>query len=259
MKGDFCIIMATRERFLKDETSPVASNFMLKTIKTSRKNIVWDQGYTLGKTAWSQHRPFLFEEFLNLVKKLPVGHVLHLDSGSGNGIKMVEYAKAGLNTLGVDTSKSGVREARKLIRNLGLSETCQVIEASSLHLPVRDDSASSVSDILCFTHFNGEDQEKYLKEISRVLVKGGCLLFELFSDKDKHFHGHPVSKSYYFSYDPKNPLMKDYAHYDGMYNVHFGKQDIENTFKDFEIIKMKEFSHPLYEYRRLWNVILRKP
>ena len=232
---------------------------MLKTIKKSKKNVPWEQGYNIKNTAWSKHPPVLLKEFLELVKTSSNGSVLHLDLGCGNGIKTVEYAKNGLKTLGIDISASGIAEAKKLIGGLSLSKICQVIEASCLHLPVDENSVSSASDILCLTHFNAEEREEYLKEIYRVSVKGSYLLFELFSDKDKHFHGHPVSKSYYFSYDPKNHFMEGYAHYDGMYNVHFGKNDVEATFKDFEIIKMKEFKHPLYDYRRLWNVILRKP
>lgn len=232
---------------------------MQKKLSKLRNKNHWEQSYHLGQTSWSrQGMPHLFKEFIDLVDGQSNKSTLHLDLGCGAGVKTVEFAKVGLATLGIDVSSAGVKDAQKLIKDLGLHKICRVQQGSCLDLPLEPKSVSSISDILCFTHFDIEDQKKYLQSVSRVLAKGGLALMVLFSDKDEHFHGHPVSKSYYFSFDPKNPLMKGYAHYEGMYNVHFGKRDIEAAFKDFEIVKMKEFTHPNYDYRRLWNVILKK-
>jgi hypothetical protein len=82
----------------------------------------------------------------------------------------------------------------------------------------------------------------------------------LFSDKDEHFHGHPVSTRYTFRVDHANPEMRGWEHYEGMYNHHFNESDIVAMFQNtFIIDEMIETEHPVYAYRRLWNVILRKP
>ncbi|TSC63589.1 MAG: 2-heptaprenyl-1,4-naphthoquinone methyltransferase, partial [Microgenomates group bacterium Gr01-1014_93] len=172
----------------------------------------------------------------------------------------VNYALVGFRTIGIDISDDGFSEARELIKELRISKTCKVIQANCLKLPFEDSSAASVSDTLCFTHIKPKDQKKYKSELYRVLKPGGYVLMVSFSDKDKHFHGHKVSKKYTFRFDPTNPLMNGYSHYHGMFNFHFGKKEIKKAFGDsFEIIEMEEVAHPLYHHRFLWNIILRKP
>lgn len=222
----------------------------------------WNLSYRMSleaKPSWSRHgMPALYEEFLKLVKDNG-DEGIHLDIGCGDGVKTVNFALASLNTIGIDISNTGFREARDFIKELGVSKICKVIKASCLKLPFKSSSVHSASDILCFTHLKPKDYESYKRQLYRVLKRGGYVLMVLFSDKDSHFHGHKVSKRYTFNFDPANPLMECYAHYHGMYNAHFGKRDIQKTFGDkFEIVKMEKVKHPLYLHRFLWNVILRK-
>lgn len=213
-----------------------------------------------ARPSWSRHgMPALYSSFIKLLGKNHTNGGFHLDIGCGNGVKTVNYALIGFKTVGVDISDDGFHEARELIRELGISKKCKVIQASCLKLPFEDNSAASASDTLCFTHVKPKDQKRYKEELYRVLKPGGYTLLVFFSDKDKHFHGHKVSKRYTFRFDPTNELMEGYSHYHGMFNYHFGKAEVKKTFGDiFEIIEMKEVGHPLYSHRFLWNVILRK-
>lgn len=223
----------------------------------------WNLSYqksAASKPSWTKHgMPALFNDFLKLVKDEGLDGISHLDIGCGNGVKTVNFALAGFQTVGIDISKDGFTEARSLIKDLGLKKNCKVMKVNALKLPFKKNSITSASDILMFTHVRGKDYPKYFRQLLKVLKNGSLALMVLFSSKDEHFHGHKVSREYEFKFDPENPQMQEFAHYHGMVNVHFGKNDIKKTFgKDFEIIKMEEVGHPLYPYRFLWNIILRK-
>ncbi len=228
-----------------------------------KDQLPWGTSYKIASQAqpsWTKHgMPSLIEKFISLVRNSNIKNGIHLDVGCGNGIKTVNFALAGFRTIGIDMSEDGFEDGCKLIKELRVSRKCKLIQGSALEIPIKDDTARSISDILCFTHLKSEDHEKYKDEIYRVLKKGGYFLIVLFSDKDKHFHGHKVSKQYTFRFDPKNPLMEGFAHYHGMYNIHFNESLIRRTFKDkFEIIEMVEVRHPVYDHRYLWNVTLKK-
>ena len=232
--------------------------------KVLKEHQPWNLSYKISADArpsWSRHgMPALYTKFIRLLGKNHTNGGFHLDIGCGNGVKTVNYALVGFKTVGIDISDDGFNEARELIKELRISKKCKVIQANCLKLPFEGSSAVSASDTLCFTHLKPKDQKKYKEELFRVLKPGGFVLIVLFSDKDKHFHGHKVSKKYTFKFDPASELMAGYSHYHGMFNFHFSKKDFKKTFGDrFDIIEMLEVVHPLYPHRYLWNIILRKP
>jgi ubiquinone/menaquinone biosynthesis C-methylase UbiE len=229
---------------------------------TRNEDKAWGKSYqkaNLSKPSWSKHGlPYLFESFIDLVKKSHLDGY-HLDIGCGNGVKTVNFAKAGLDTIGLDQSNRGFEKAKDLAKKLKVDKKCHFIKSDALKVPLKDQSAASISDILMFTHLKPSYWSEYEIELNRLLKPAGYLLLVLFSDKDKHFHGHKVSKKYSFKFDPRNSLMEGYEHYEGMYNTHFGEKEVKKLFpKSFKIIKMKEVTHPVYSHRKLWNVILQR-
>lgn len=226
----------------------------------------WHESYKKAEEAlpsWAKHgMPHLYRDFIYLARLSAMQNGMngvHVDIGCGNGIKTVNYALAGLNTIGVDISREGFSEALRSIDQLGIAGSCFLTQGSCAALPLREGVASSVTDTLCFTHLHEDDQAAYIAEVSRILRTGSPMMMVLFSDKDEHFHGHKVSRRYNFHFDPTNSLMAGYEHYEGMYNVHYGQDDIEKTFQScFTIVNLAEVQHPVYAHRRLWNVILRK-
>lgn len=221
----------------------------------------WNLSYRKALAAqpsWVQHgMPPLSDKFIELVKGASRDGI-HLDIGCGNGIKTVNFALAGLKTIGVDISLDAIKEAKLLLDGHKLRNKCTFIEGSGLDLKFPQDSIDSATDILCFTHINDRDQAQYLRGIHNVLRNDGYFMLTLFSDQDEHFHGHPVSKKYVFHYDP-NTMEQGYEHYEGMYNFHFGMKDIQEIFRGlFDITGAVHTRHPLYPHRYLWNVILQK-
>jgi cyclopropane fatty-acyl-phospholipid synthase-like methyltransferase len=199
--------------------------------------------------------PALTEQFLEL---LPIGtEHLHLDIGCSNGAKTINFARAGLRTIGLDQSEPALRAAQRLVETHGLSDSCSFVRGSCLDLTFAAGAVQSASDIMCFTHIPRSHVWRYERAIASALPPGTHLLLVLFSDRDAHFHGHPVSAEYVFRFDRDQPLMAAYAHYDGMHNVHFDERSVHNLFPaTFTVAEAVEVPHPVDDHRYLWNVIL---
>jgi SAM-dependent methyltransferase len=216
----------------------------------------WHIGYQQAGgsgASWAQHgMPALFDRFVGAMVETPAGP--HLDIGCGNGVKTAQFARGGRRSIGVDIAFDGLRAASAS----GIQAS--ILQSNCVQLPFKTDAFASASDILCFTHIPRAQHGSYLAELERILMPGGRALVVLFSLSDDHFHGHPVSPEYAFQFDPRNPLMAGHEHYAGKLNVHFDHAAIMDTFgRTFTIEVLTESAHPLYEHRRLWNVIIRNP
>jgi len=177
----------------------------------------------------------------------------HLDIGCGNGAKTHAFARAGLPSVGMDLALDGLQAARSR------GPAAVFVQANGLRLPFGDETCASASDILCFTHIPMSRQPRYFVELHRVLRAGGRALLVPFSTADEHFHGHPVSTEYAFRFDPTNPLMAGYDHFEGMSNVHFDHAAVLRAFGEwFKIEEAVELAHPVYSHRKLWEVVVRK-
>lgn len=227
--------------------------------KLKLEHLPWIEGYKKisgGKPLWSQHgMPSVFEEFVKLVKDSKLNGY-HLDIGCGDGSKTVNFALAGLKTIGIDISKDAIKRARHLINKLHLSSKCRVLKADCLDLPKNLPPIASISDILVYTHLKEDEQVRYRQIMHKIIIDGGFVLEYLFSDEDLNFHGHPVSTRYDFQFDPENLLMAGFDHYQNMHNVHYNEDTIRREFIDFKIVKLKKVVHPVQPHRFIWEVIL---
>ncbi len=220
------------------------------------RNLPWHISYQRAGgsgASWAQHGvPALFERFVAALPETPVAP--HLDIGCGNGVKTAQFAHIGRRSVGVDIAFEGLRAASQS----GIQAV--LLQGDCVQLPLRTEAFGSASDILCLTHIPLAQHGTYVAELERILVSGARALIVLFSLSDAHFHGHPVSREYSFQFDPLNPLMTGYQHYAGKVNVHFDREAIVETFgRTFAIEVLTESVHPLYEHRKLWNIIVRKP
>jgi demethylmenaquinone methyltransferase / 2-methoxy-6-polyprenyl-1,4-benzoquinol methylase len=102
---------------------------------------------------------------------------------------------------GIDISEGMLESGREKIVRKGLSEKIELIYGDSENLPFADNSfdASTVA----FGVRNFENLDKGLKEIHRVLKKGGCLVVLEFS-KPRYF---PMKQIYFFYFRFILPLV----------------------------------------------------
>ena len=90
----------------------------------------------------------------------------------GSGYTVIEAAKIGCRSVGVDISSEGIKKARFFAKNEG--ESCDFIVCSADKLPFKNDVFSKVSCIAVLEHIPND--KAAIKEISRV-TKGGGKIF----------------------------------------------------------------------------------
>jgi cyclopropane fatty-acyl-phospholipid synthase-like methyltransferase len=199
--------------------------------------------------------PALTERLMQLLPHR--GDHVHLDIGCSNGAKTINFALAGFRTIGLDQSVPALHEAQRLVERRSLPGSCRFVLGSCLDLPFGAATIHSASDIMCFTHLPRTRWQRYERGIATAMPSGGYILLVLFSARDEHFHGHPVSPEYVFRFDASRPLMAGYEHYNGMHNVHFNERSVHGLFGDsFNIVDAVEVPHPVDDHRYLWNVVL---
>lgn len=131
-----------------------------------------------------------------------------LDVGCGPGIYVSELAKEGFRVHGVDYSEEIIAVARKKVP----TDSAQFSVADVYNLPFPDNSFDVV---ICLGLFQSvDDYEKGLREIERVLKKGGLLIvttlnsFSLFSLLFRGKTGSAVSWRRYNPYSFKKKLSR---------------------------------------------------
>jgi len=97
-----------------------------------------------------------------------------LDVGSGAGVEVVRFARAGARVVGVDIADSAIALARQNLEQQGLTARLEVADGE--HLPLPDASFD-----LVFAHgvvqYTGNDHQM-VSEIHRVLRPGGLAVFQ---------------------------------------------------------------------------------
>jgi ubiquinone/menaquinone biosynthesis C-methylase UbiE len=106
-----------------------------------------------------------------------------LDVGCGQGIDLVEYARAGARGTGLDLTPRHVELARAHLSALGLGGT--VVEGDAESLPFLDASFDRVSSNGVLHHT--PDIEAALREIYRVLRPGGEARIVLYNRCSAHY------------------------------------------------------------------------
>lgn len=108
-----------------------------------------------------------------------------LDLGCGNGRNLFYLAETfGLRGIGFDISAEAVAQAKKLGAELPIEYATRSI---SDPLPLPDESATFVLDMMVSHYLNAAERAKLTEEIARVLKPGGYLFFKtFFLEDDRH-------------------------------------------------------------------------
>ncbi len=98
-----------------------------------------------------------------------------LDIGSGSGDLTYEMSSLGASLIGLDSSKQWVD---KCIKRYKTDQNLSFIQGNATNLPFKDSSFELVIMNMVLLNVEKEqDVEKIINEISRVLKKGGRLIF----------------------------------------------------------------------------------
>lgn len=164
-------------------------------------------------------------DFIKFLKKQGIEKGKVLDIGCGGGRHTILFAKYGFNSYGIDYSKTAIDLAKRDAVAKKVKVNFKV--ANVLNLPYPKDSFNIINDTGCLHHIKKKDWKLYLKNILKVLKRGGYYKLFAFSTNIKFLTGQKISKK-------KNWIIQK-----GHYCHFFTKKEIKEFFsKYFEILKI---------------------
>ncbi len=143
---------------------------------------VWENLYSEGKHF--NHYPYtsvvsVVSSYLSSINSSSPLRLLEVGCGAGNNLWFA--AREGIETTGIDASKSAINYAKKRFENEGLSGNFHVGDFTNL--PFDDNYFNFAIDRAAITSAGLSNGAKAVSEIHRTLKKGGRFYSELFSKK----------------------------------------------------------------------------
>ena len=211
----------------------------LKKIPSSVNNSYYDIEKFSTKwnepNSWAQGlhiiNPTRLNYIINILKKQKIQkNVQILDLGCGGGLLTVEIAKKGFkNIKGVDLSPNSIKEAIKNSKKLLLDVEFKV--GNAYEIPFKENSFDIVIVADVLEHLN--DLKSAMKEINRILKKGGLIFFETI---DRNFFSNLIVKflGEIFGVIPKGTHD---------YKLFIKPKELENLFKMFNFQFIEYFGY----------------
>ena len=100
-------------------------------------------------------------------------YVLEAGSGVGAQTKIIAVKNPDSKFISVDLSEESINEAKELIKSLGI-QNVELKQADIYDLPFKDETFDSV--IICFVLEHLQNPLQALRELKRVLKKGGTMI-----------------------------------------------------------------------------------
>lgn len=160
----------------------------------------WDQRYAESNYAYgTEPNDFLRE----VVKSIPVGHVLCLAEGQGRNA--VHLAQCGYEVMAVDQSIVGMQRAQQLAANRGVCITTQVADLASFELGQQRWSGI----VSIFAHLHPIMRRELHRRVVSGLKPGGVFVLEAYTPQQLRFGtGGPKSAELCMTLsDLKNELL----------------------------------------------------
>ncbi len=139
---------------------------------------IYGSGQQLNRYPYSSVVTFLFRHHPR--KKKPAQtRVLEVGCGAGNNLSLV--AQEGFDATGIDASELAISHARKWFAEKGLRADLRVADFAAL--PFEGASFDLVIERAAFSQAPKPVVQKAVHEVTRVLVPGGVLHSEIYSDR----------------------------------------------------------------------------
>lgn len=186
----------------------------------------WNEIFTERGKVFLEPHPDM-ERLVKLFKKNDVQKIL--DLGCGTGRHLLFFSKKGFDMFGIDASSKGIEIAQEWLSEEGISvETnCCRIEHS---FPYKDNFFDAIISIQVIHHNLMENILKTIKEIVRVLKKGGYIYITFpYLKKNIKNDNWDLRKVEGNTFVPQKGKEKGLLHH------FFSLKEIEVVFKSFEL------------------------
>lgn len=158
------------------------------------------------------------------------------DFGCGTGRHLVFLSESGYRTYGGDISKIGIEAAKKFLTTKKLHANLQVIKDERLNYS--DNYFDGLIGFGVLYYLSGEQLDRLIPEIQRILKKGGKALFTVRSKKDYRLkYAKFMGNGDYFIIGDRKSRVANEA---GMLMHFFTEKEIKQRFVDFSNIMIDE-------------------
>ncbi|HET9714157.1 MAG TPA: class I SAM-dependent methyltransferase [Pyrinomonadaceae bacterium] len=125
------------------------------------------------------------QELISQANIKPGQHILDIGCGTGTLVVLLKRRYEDVEVAGLDPDPKALRRAKTKVRRAGVS--VQLDQGFADELPYEQASFDRVLSSFMFHHLEGQDREKTLQEVSRVLKPGGSFhLLDFVSDHGSH-------------------------------------------------------------------------
>lgn len=153
--------------------------------------------------------------FLRFAKSNPINKRI-LDCGAGgSNPKLAFFHENGFETYGIDISDEEIIEAEKYCKQHNIN--LNIIKGDMINIPFDSNFFGYVYSYLSMVHLSKDDTAIAIKEIHRVLMKGGLCYLNFLSKDDVNFnekeekkpgeiiHKHGSEEFFHSYYEDKEP------------------------------------------------------
>lgn len=184
---------------------------------------------------------FLFRNFPKDRDKRKNLKILDLGCGSGRHVKL--FAEQGFDVSGVDISKDGLSQTSEMLRKLNLQADLKLADANDLPYP--DGYFDGAVSYAVLYYNDREGMAIKIKELHRVLKKGGRAMFYIKTTDDYYFaKGQEVAKNT-FIMDGTDESKK------GM-TLHFlTREDVYDVYSIFKNVSVEKEEFTSYNLQML--------
>lgn len=117
----------------------------------------------------------------NMLTRAAGNELYILEIGCGTGANLWFLAREGINTYGVDGSRTAVKSANKKLDSEVNNWQGEVVVADAVSLHFDDNMFDAVVDLEAVTHNNFKNSQRIYQEAHRVLKPGGMVFSQTFA------------------------------------------------------------------------------
>lgn len=189
------------------------------------KSKAWD--WKISKAPWWEKPDGLIYPLVKRWQEINFSKIL--DLGSGLGRHSILFANNNFDVDAFDLSSEGLKSLERQVKKEKLSINITV--GDMLSLPYKSKSFDCLIAFHVIYHTDDEGIEKVLREMRRVLRKGGEA-FITFNSKNSTTFKMASNKKI-----SNNTIIKTEGNEAGIPHYYANKKDVERLLRDFEIVK----------------------